>query len=864
MNNPLLTIYTLILLVLTLLSPSTTRADGELFNQVKPLSPQAALKTIQLQDGYYLQLVAAEPLVNEPVLIAWDANGRMFVAEMSTYMQDIDGKNQHAPKGKVVLLTDTNNDGVMDKRTVFVDNLVLPRMVLPLDDRIIIRETNTLDLWSYRDTDGDGVADEKKRFFKGGRRGGNLEHQPSGLIWNIDNYIYTTYSRHRFRIRNNTMIKEPLPHGAGQWGLAKDDYGKIFYSSAGGENPATDFQQPIKYGKISMPGEQASGFREVWPIDNIPDTQGGRGRLRANNSLNRFTASCGQTIFRGDRLPKELYGNLFIPEPVGRLIRRATVTNHQGKTVVTNAYNKKEFIASTDPNFRPLNMDTGPDGTLYIVDMYRGIIQEGNWVRRGSYLRKVVQKYGLDRNIGRGRIYRLRHKDFKPGPQPKLLKAPSSKLVKHLAHPNGWWRDTAQKLIILRNDKSTIPALTSLAQDASNHLAQIHALWTLEGLDAVTPALIQSAAKAKHPQVKIAALRIAEQLIDKNPKLTALLLNHAKSNNPNVAIQALLSAQYTDSPNLELVVNAALKSNPDNQPLKHITQTYRANLQRIRAERERQRQLERINKHLAKNIAQGKQIYATLCIACHGTDGKGTPTPGMPNVRLAPPLNRSPRVIGNEQRLVRILLHGLTGPVDGKTYIQQMVPMNTYDDQWIAAVLTYIRNDFDNKAPLIDAQTVKQIRKASIKRKTQWTLPELLKYDPLIRNRKQWKLTASHGQNETRSAIDGNLNSRWSTGTPMRPGMWFQIKLPKPKLIQAIQLNAASSTGDYPRGYTVTISNDGKNWSKPIKTGHGFSPKTLIKFKPVKTKFIRITQTGRTQGLFWSIHHLDLLAAFNN
>ena len=121
-----------------------------------------------------------------------------------------------------------------------------------------------------------------------------------------------------------------------------------------------------------------------------------------------------------------------------------------------------EFIRSTDPNFRPVNVSTAPDGTLYIVDMYRGIIQEGNWVRPGSYLRPVVQKFQLDKNFGRGRIWRLVHQDFKPGAQPRMLDETPAQLVAHLEHPNGWWRTTAQKLLVLRQDKSVVPALKEI------------------------------------------------------------------------------------------------------------------------------------------------------------------------------------------------------------------------------------------------------------------------------------------------------------------------------------------------------------------------------------------------------------------
>jgi hypothetical protein len=147
---------------------------------------------------------------------------RLYVVEMRTYMQEIDGKNQLMPTSRVSRHGDTNGDGIYDKRTVFADKLVLPRMILPLLDRVIIRETNTLDLKSYQDTDGDGVADKIELWHAGGARGGNLEHQPSGLIWNIDNWLYTTYSAHRYRFTTGKVVRESLPAGAGQWGLIRN------------------------------------------------------------------------------------------------------------------------------------------------------------------------------------------------------------------------------------------------------------------------------------------------------------------------------------------------------------------------------------------------------------------------------------------------------------------------------------------------------------------------------------------------------------------------------------------------------------------------------------------------------------------
>ena len=155
------------------------------------LSPEESMKTFYLPEGYKVELVASEPMVYEPVAIAWDGDGKMYVAEMDTYMQDVDGTGTDEAISKVKLLEDLDGDGKMDKSTIFIDSLVLPRMILPLDDRLIVNETYTFNLYSYRDTDGDGVADEKIAIYTNPNpRGGNLEHQQSGLIWNLDNMFF--------------------------------------------------------------------------------------------------------------------------------------------------------------------------------------------------------------------------------------------------------------------------------------------------------------------------------------------------------------------------------------------------------------------------------------------------------------------------------------------------------------------------------------------------------------------------------------------------------------------------------------------------------------------------------------------------
>ena len=468
------------------------------------LSPEESLETFYVPEGYKVELVASEPMIDEPITMVWDGDGRMYVAEMNTYMQDVDGTGTNLPVSKIKLLEDLDGDGVMDKSTVFIDSLMLPRMILPLENELIVNETYSYDLWSYKDTDGDGVADKKERvYYNPDRRGGNLEHQQSGLIWNLDNWVYTTYNPVRFKFKKNEVIVDSLDNmPSGQWGLTQDDMGVMYYSSAGSENPAYGFQQPAVYGDYNPEGRLSEGFMEPWPIVGTPDVEGGPKRLREDNTLNHFTGVAGQEIFKGHKLPPSTYGDLFIPEPVGRLIRRAKVKEEDGKRVLYNAYDQAEFMASTDLNFRPTQVKTGPDGALYVVDMYRGIIQESNWTREGSTLRPVIVRKGLDKNIGKGRIYRIVHEDIEPDVKPNLIGKNASELIEYLGHPNGWYRNTAQKLIVLKDDQSVIPELQALARDNESFwddwfnsdrdfgIERVTALWTLEGLGDVDKTLI--------------------------------------------------------------------------------------------------------------------------------------------------------------------------------------------------------------------------------------------------------------------------------------------------------------------------------------------------------------------------------------
>ena len=709
------------LLPLILTAPLLAES-GDTVYQKGFLSIEEAQKSIELQDGYALDLVLSNPDIHEPVAMAWDGNGALYVVEMRTYMQDADAVGEQTPKSRISRHEDTTGDGVYDKHSIFIDNLLLPRAVLPLDDRIMVHITNTLDLWTYRDTDNDGVADEKIKVHEGGRRGGNMEHQPSGLIWNLDNWIYITYENKRYRFTNGKLEVEKLPRGGGQWGIGMDDAGRNYYSAAGGEKPAFYFQQPIAYGALDLPGQEANGFREVFPIADVPDVQGGRRRVNKRGGLNNFTGCAGQGIYRGDRLPADLKGDLIIPEPVGRLIRRAKVTRKDGRTVLSNAYPGTEFIRTRDINFRPLWATTSPDGAMMVIDMHRGIIQQGNWTRPGSYLRGVIDKWGIHKNVQQGRIYRLTHDTFRPDKQPRMLDETTEELVAHLSHPNGWWRDTAQKLIILRTDRdSVIPLLERHVRENKSELGRLHALWTLEGMGKATATLVAAAMADSSSLVRTNAVRVSEPLLaSANPTILAAFTSSAHLNkDPEMFLQAINSIRFSGTENEALLslCDSLISDNSDNPVIGRLKQMRRDN----QSEREKRRANAQRSARLAKSMESGKVIYQQLCFSCHGPDGKGAPMPGQPGHKLAPSFVNNPRLMGNDDTAVLTLLHGLTGDIDGKKYEGLMVSMATNDNDWIANITTYIRNSFGNKAEPTRANQVGKLRDKFKSRKEPWT-----------------------------------------------------------------------------------------------------------------------------------------------
>jgi mono/diheme cytochrome c family protein len=889
-------------------------ADFSPKDPILPRSPAEEARAFVLPPGYRMELVLAEPDVNTPALVEFDGDGRMYVAEFSSYMRDVEGTGEHDPVSRITRWVSTKGDGRYDRHTVFVDHLILPRMILPLQDGVILtNETDSDDVVKWTDVDGDGVADKKERFFTGVGLGrdGNLEHEQSGFIWGLDNWIYSTYNTFRFRWTPAAMLREPTAPNFGQWGVTMDDDGKPWFVDAGGERGPMNFQVPIQYGGFNFAEGMEPGFENVWPIAGVGDMQGGMRRVRMPvGVLNHFTATSGPAIVRAHRLPADLSGDLLFCDPVGRLIRRATIVKHDGLTTLKNAYPGSEFILSTDPLFRPVNIRTAPDGTMFVVDMYHGVIQEAEWTPARSYLRQKIQQYQFDKIVDRGRIWRLRFDGIPEIPalpggpgdgtlghpavpaiepdrvMPRMSSEAPAQLVAHLGHPNGWWRDTAQRLLVLAQDKSVVPALRQIVISSTNLVERFHALWTIEGLGALDATLVRQEMADPSPRMRVQAIRASETLFKAGDKsLLADYRSLAKDADADVAIQAMLTLNLFKAPDIADVITAAQAANPARGValIGNRLRTARGNLPGTVAPGGRGGAA--LSPEQRDLMERGGAIFMELCSTCHGEDGRGAPVAGAaPGVTLGPPLAGSPRVQGHRDYVISVLLNGLTGPVGDRVFTEVMVPMGSNRDEWIAAAASYVRNSFGHSAGYVTPADVARVRAARASKKTPWTVAELEASLPrMLDAQPDWIAAASHNAAAAQRAF---TLSGWASDAPQQFGMWFQVELPARRRIAEIQFDSvatrrqttaaapgapaapgpavdpavlALANNGFPRSYSVQVSIDGRRWSTVVADGKGTGPRTIAAFTPVDGKFIRITATDRGVGLPpWSITNLRL------
>ncbi|MDB6039589.1 MAG: dehydrogenase [Verrucomicrobiales bacterium] len=531
-----------------------------------PLTPAEALKTFKLQPGFHMELVASEPMIEDPVAVAFDPDGKIFVLEMRGFMRDADGNGQNDPLGRVTVLEDTDGDGEADKSHVFVDGLVMPRAIALVRGGLLVAEPPKL--WFFRDTNGDGKADEKIEVSSDYGSQENPEHTSNGLMWGLDNWIYSANHTIRYRNINGTWEKGPTAFG-GQWGISQDDYGRIFHNS--NSDPLRADLIPSQYLARNPYFRATAGVNvqierslAVWPIRPNPGVNRGyqKGQLREDGTLATFTGACGPCIYRGDNFPSQYRGSAFLCEPTGNIIRSEQLTEKDGLVSGTNAFEHNEFLASTDERFRPVNLYTGPDGCLYVVDMYHGILQHRIYLT--TYLRNQALSRGLQSPVNLGRIYRI-VSDQKPGPAPHLSSASPAELVKALSNPNGWWRMTAQQLLVERNDAAVGPALEALAR-GSDAIPALHAMWTLDGMRQLKEAIVVNALSSRDPKLRVHALRLSEQFLRNAPmgELSKRVLALTSDSAAEVRWQLMMTLGEIQTADAEQAMLALLKNESSN------------------------------------------------------------------------------------------------------------------------------------------------------------------------------------------------------------------------------------------------------------------------------------------------------------
>lgn len=486
-----------------------------------PLTPEQALETLTMPPGYAVELAAAEPLIRDPILAEFDGDGRLWVLEMHSFAFFPDMSNSFEPINELVIVEDTDGDTVFDKRTVFLDQLIMPRAFKILDRNCALVGAPP-DLIHACDRDGDLVADTRDVIETTFSEQGVVEHGANGLYWGMDNTIYV--SEHEWNLKRNAdgFYTAASPR-RGQWGITQDDSGRIF-RNVNTDPLFVDYVAPDYYARNGNL-IRTSGLYEnlvnqddtmIWPARPTPGLNRGYRveTRRPDGSSSYYGGVSSPMIYRGDRLPPELYGQALVVDGPTNLVHLLRLEDDgTGRLAAEDYYERGEFLTSTDERFRPVALIPGWDGTFYVLDMYRGVSQDGPL--QTDYLRNYINERKLWEHINLGRLYRVTYRGWMPGEKPSMSDDTPAELVGHLSHPNGWWRDTAQQLLVQRADPEAIPLLESLFAESDNRLARLHALWTLagfvdSGIDALDADIVRKALADDWWAIRAAGLRVSE------------------------------------------------------------------------------------------------------------------------------------------------------------------------------------------------------------------------------------------------------------------------------------------------------------------------------------------------------------------
>ncbi|MFT7678616.1 MAG: mono/diheme cytochrome c family protein/glucose/arabinose dehydrogenase [Planctomycetota bacterium] len=791
------------------------------------LTPEQQLESFRLPRGFRIELVAAEPLVVDPVALAFDEEGRLWVAEMRGYMPNVEGTDETKVGGFIVILEDTDGDGRMDKRTEFLSDLVLPRAIQPTRGGALLIAPP--ELLFAKDTTGDGKADLIEVIDTGLKGIPNPEHAINGLDPTPDGWFRVANEPWEYGFKNGAWSKRRT-RGGGQWGLTHDDEGLAYFNT--NSDPLRGDLIPSHYavrngnhGTIGGANVRLVADRSTYPGRITPGVNRGyrKGTLRADFTLANSTGACGPWIYRGGALGEDVQGSAFVCEPTANLVHRFRLEDQGafGRQAI-NAHPGLDFLTSTDERFRPVNITGGPDGGLYVADFARGLIQHRIYLT--SFLRKQMEERELVEPHALGRIWRVVRDDIDGHAFKPMSQWSWSELLAGLGSPSGWVRDTVQRVIVEQWDEDAWvrDELLALAgNSAAPDLARMHALWCLHGVGEVVPEVVIAALGSSDGRLVRAAMRVGETWLgtghgqltsayvaagagdDLRTRRQGLLsLSSANTGVGDAAIQGLITAQELPKELREAVLSgiegrelavldACLESAAWQVDLPgrgsmlaslarcvlregvvgqvdglleriaglsgDLTWQSQALVRGVLSARRKDPRGELGPLRLASepaNLAalpgdlvaalcwpgregceayeirplttleqglfdRGREIYAGICAACHRSSGLGDPG-------TAPQLRDQSYVLGSEERLIRILSFGLSGPirVEGFDFDAEM-PATGFSPEDLASIATYIRREWGHGADPVTSETVRRVELESASRTGPWTVAEL-------------------------------------------------------------------------------------------------------------------------------------------
>ena len=517
------------------------RSFEELVRSADPpqLSPKQALKSIQTSGNYMVELVASEPMVKDPVAIDWGFDGKLWVVEMADYPLGMDDKGK--PGGRVRYLEDTNYDGKYDKSTLFLDNIAYPTGVIAWRDGVIISAAPTI--FFAADRDQDGKADYREDLYRGFGEG-NQQHLVNGFERGLDNWLYlangdsngvieSVKTGATVDIRGQDLRIRPsdgalqTQAGRTQFGRHRDDHGNWF----GCSNPLPlrhyvladhYIRRNPHFAPPSLRHDVATvSNTQLFPISKVLSHWSGY-KPPAPGTGHKFTSACSTMVYRDNLFGPNFENNTFTCEPVHNAVhRRRLIPN--GLTFKSERAGEEqncEFLASADSWFRPTTVTTGPDGAIWVVDMYRLVIEHPEWIDDDRE-KALFLRAGHDR----GRIYRVYPRDAELRKIPRIQDEPVSRWATHLLSPNGRVRDMAQAFIIQENAVSRVRSLTAVLRGHGAEMHQLHALCTLDGLGELDLKHLLIALENKHPTVRRHAIRISEKVLRQNNDESARVLS---------------------------------------------------------------------------------------------------------------------------------------------------------------------------------------------------------------------------------------------------------------------------------------------------------------------------------------------------